>query len=105
MPTSALLQLVARGRLDTYLTGQPQTSFFHYVHQRYRPFAMESIPIDFEGNINFGNQIRAIIPRYADLISTLFIEVDLPGIPNAFWVTVGRFTQCLRRDDRALEYL
>jgi hypothetical protein len=86
MPTSALLQLVARGRLDAYLTGQPQTSFFHYVHQRHRPFAMESIPIDFEGNIAFGNQIRTIIPRYADLISSLFIEVDLPGIPNAFWV-------------------
>jgi len=91
MPTSALLQLVARGRQDAYLTGQPQTSFFHYVHQRYTPFAMESIPIDFEGNINFGNQIRAIIPRYADLLSTLFIEVDLPGIPPydgnpRFWV-------------------
>lgn len=90
MPTSALIQLVARGRQDSYLTSNPQTSFFKYVHQRYTPFAVESIPIDFEGTPNFGNQIRAMVPRYADLLSTLFIEVDLPGIPatdaNVFWV-------------------
>jgi hypothetical protein len=82
MPTSALLQLVARGRQDAYLTSNPQFTFFKHVYRRYTPFAIESIPIDFDGNCDFGRRITTLIPRYADLLSALFIEVDLPAIPQ-----------------------
>ena len=93
MPTSALLQLVSRGRQDMYLTNNPQFTFFKHVYRRYTPFAIESIPIDFDGNTDFGRRITTLIPRYADLLSALFIEVDLPPLPQAdpanptnFWV-------------------
>ena len=93
MPTSALLQLVARGRQDAYLTSNPQFTFFKHVYRRYTPFAIESIPIDFDGNSDFGRRITTLIPRYADLLSALFIEVDLPPLPQTdsnnptnFWV-------------------
>ena len=82
MPTSALLQLVARGRQDAYLTNNPQFTFFKHVYRRYTPFAIESIPIDFDGNCDFGRRITTLIPRHADLLSALFIEVDLPAIPQ-----------------------
>ena len=82
MPTSALLQLVARGRQDAYLTSNPQFTFFKHVYRRYTPFAIESIPIDFDGNSDFGRRITTLIPRYADLLSSLFIEVDLPPLPQ-----------------------
>jgi hypothetical protein len=82
MPTSALLQLVARGRQDAYLTSNPQFTFFKHVYRRYTPFAIESIPIDFDGNTDFGRRITTLIPRYADLLSSLFIEVDLPPLPQ-----------------------
>jgi len=81
MPTSALLQLVARGRQDVYLTSNPQFTFFKHVYRRYTPFAIESIPIDFDGNTDFGRRITTLIPRYADLLSALFIEVELPPLP------------------------
>lgn len=81
MPSSTLLQLVARGRQDAYLTGAPQFTFFKHVYRRYTPFAIESIPIEFDGTPDFGRRISAIIPRKADLISSLFLEVDLPVIP------------------------
>jgi hypothetical protein len=83
MPTSALLQLVARGRQDTYLTSNPQFTFFKHVYRRYTPFAIESIPIDFDGNTDFGRRVTTLIPRHADLLSSLFIEVDLPPLPQA----------------------
>jgi len=92
MPTSALLQLVARGRQDAYLTSNPQFTFFKHVYRRYTQFSMESIPIDFDGNTDFGRRITVLIPRYADLISSLYIEVDLPplpqtaGLPRNYWV-------------------
>jgi len=82
MPTSALLQLTARGRQDAYLTGNPQFTFFKHIYRRYTPFAIESIPIDFDGDCDFGRRITTLIPRYADLLSSLFIEVDLPPLPQ-----------------------
>ena len=81
MPSSTLLQLVARGRQDIYLTGSPQFTFFKHVYRRYTPFAIESIPIEFDGTPDFGRRISAIIPRKADLLSALYLEVDLPIIP------------------------
>lgn len=91
MPTSTLLQLVARGRQDVYLTGEPQMTFFKQVYRRYTPFAIESIPIEFDGTLDFGRRISTVIPRKADLLSSLFLEVDLPVIPadsshEYYWV-------------------
>lgn len=82
MPTSTLLQLVARGRQDAYLTSNPQFTFFKHVYRRYTPFAMESIPIEFDGTPNFGQRISVVIPRKAELLSSLFLEVELPPIPQ-----------------------
>lgn len=81
MPSSTLLQLVAQGRQDAYLTGAPQFTFFKHVYRRYTPFAIESIPIEFDGTADFGRRISAVIPRKGDLLSSLFLEVDLPVIP------------------------
>jgi hypothetical protein len=93
MPTSALLQLVSRGRQDAYLTSNPQFTFFKHVYRRYTPFAIESIPIDFDGDTDFGRRVSTLIPRYADLLSSLFIEVELPPLsqpdplnPTNYWV-------------------
>jgi hypothetical protein len=81
MPTSTLLQLVARGSQDAYLTGNPQTTFFKHVYRRHTPFAIESIPIEFDGTPDFGRRISCILPRKAELLHTLFLEVDLPALP------------------------
>jgi hypothetical protein len=92
MPTSTLLQLVARGRQDTLLTDNPQFTFFKQVYRRYTPFAIESIPIPLDGTPDFGRRISCVIPRKAELLSSLFLEVDLPVIPAGpageqyFWV-------------------
>jgi hypothetical protein len=92
MPTSTLLQLVARGRQDTLLTDNPQFTFFKQVYRRYTPFAIESIPIPLDGTPDFGRRISCVVPRKAELLSSLFLEVDLPQIPEGpdgeqyFWV-------------------
>ena len=76
MPSSALLQLVALGEPDLYLTSNPQFTYFRSVYRRYTNFAVESIPIDFDGATYFGKRISVEIPKKADLLSSLFIEVD-----------------------------
>jgi len=91
MPTSTLLQLVARGRQDAYLTSNPQFTFFKQVYRRHTPFAIESIPIELDGTLNLGQRISCLIPRKAELLSSIFLEIDLPPIPKVgdtdyFWV-------------------
>jgi hypothetical protein len=78
-----LLQLVATGRQDIYLTGNPQTTFFKQVYRRYTNFSVESCRIDFDGSTDFGKLIVATIPRKGDLLNTLVLEVSLPKISQS----------------------
>ena len=78
-----LLQLVATGRQDIYLTGNPQTTFFKQVYRRYTNFSVESCRIDFDGATDFGKLIVATIPRKGDLLNTLVLEVSLPKMPQS----------------------
>lgn len=82
MPSSTLLQLVARGRQDAYLTGTPQFTYFKQVYRRYTPFAIESIPIELDGAPDFGKRVSCVIPRKAELLGAMFLEVDLPALPD-----------------------
>ena len=78
-----LLQLVATGRQDIYLSGNPQTTFFKQVFRRYTNFSVESCRIDFDGSADFGKTIVATIPRKGDLLNTLILEVSLPALPQS----------------------
>jgi len=77
-----LLQLVATGRQDIYLSGNPQTTFFKQVYRRHTNFSIESCRIDFEGAADFGKVIAVTIPRKGDLLNTLLLEISLPILPQ-----------------------
>ena len=51
-----LMQLVAYGAQDIYLTGNPQITFFKVVYRRHTNFAMEAIVQTFEGKFDFGRK-------------------------------------------------
>ena len=86
----AALQLIARGRQDIYLVGNPQITFFKQVYRRYTNFSMESQPIYFDGTADFGRRISAVIPRKGDLLHRMILEISLPqvvaGDTNTSWV-------------------
>ena len=75
-----LLQLVAQGKQDVFLTGNPQISFFKMVYRRYTNFAIEAQPMYFDGTANFGQRISCLIPRRGDLLGRVYIDVLLPPI-------------------------
>jgi hypothetical protein len=75
-----LLQLVAQGKQDLYLTGNPQVSWFKFVYRRYTNFALESLPMYFDGAGDFGKRITCVVPRRGDLLGQVFLEVELPAI-------------------------
>jgi len=77
-----LLQLVAVGKQDAFLTGNPQISFFKMVYRRHTNFAMESQPMYFDGTSNFGNRITCLIPRRGDLLGRVYLDVVLPQLKD-----------------------
>tara|TARA_Y100001958_G_C21236087_1_gene562525 strand:- start:448 stop:1698 length:1251 start_codon:yes stop_codon:yes gene_type:complete len=73
-----LMQLVAYGAQDIYLTGNPQITFFKVVYRRHTNFSMESIKQTFDGTVGFGNTVSATISRNGDLVQGMHIEFS-PG--------------------------
>ena len=71
-----LMQLVAYGAQDIYLTGNPQITFFKVVYRRHTNFSMESIVQTFSGNQAFGGEVVATISRNGDLVHRMYLEVD-----------------------------
>jgi len=72
-----LMQLVAYGAQDIYLTGNPQITFFKVVYRRHTNFAMESIEQVFTGNVTLGKKTTCTIARNGDLVGRMYLEVDI----------------------------
>jgi hypothetical protein len=66
-----LMQLVAYGAQDVYLTGNPQITFFKVVYRRHTNFSMESV----KQSANGGSSTYSwTIARSGDLICNMFLE-------------------------------
>jgi len=72
-----LLQLVAYGAQDVYLTGNPQITFFKVVYRRHTNFAMEAIEQSFNGNPNIGSRVSVLVTRNGDLINRIYFRCTL----------------------------
>ena len=68
-----LMQLVAYGAQDIYLTGNPQITFFKVVYRRHTNFSMESIEQTWNGNALCG-RATATISRNGDLVHKLYLQ-------------------------------
>lgn len=80
MGGGGLMQLVAYGAQDVYLTGNPQITFFKVVYRRHTNFAMESIEQTFTGQADFGRKVQATINRNGDLIHRMYLQATLPAV-------------------------
>ena len=69
-----LMQLVAYGAQDIYLTGNPQITFFKVVYRRHTNFSMEAIQQTFDGTADFGRDVSATISRNGDLVYRMYLE-------------------------------
>ena len=72
-----LMQLVAYGAQDIYLTGNPQITFFKVVYRRHTNFAVESIEQTFNGSAELGKKFSCTISRNGDLLHRVYLEVEL----------------------------
>lgn len=75
-----LLQLVAIGKQDVFLTGNPQITWFKFVYRRHTNFAIESIEMYSDNKPDFGKKVSWLIPRSGDLLGPCILEIDLPPL-------------------------
>ena len=84
----ALMQLVAYGAQDVFLTGTPEITFWKVSYRRHTNFAMESIEQTFSGQADFGRRVTCTISRNGDLCYRTYLQVTLPEI-NQSMLTSG----------------
>jgi hypothetical protein len=78
-----LLQLVAYGAQDAYITGNPHITFWKVLYKRHTNFAMEAFRVNFTGKPQYGQRVVAVINRNADLMYKTYLEVQLPDTVSA----------------------
>ena len=74
-----LLQLVAYGAQDAYISANPQITFWKGLYKRHTNFAMEAFRVNFTGQAAWGTKHSAVLSRHADLCYTTYLEVVMPA--------------------------
>ena len=69
-----LMQLVAMGAQDVFLTGNPQITFFKAVYRRHTNFSKECIRQDFQGS---SNSLTCTLSRNGDLVQEIYLCADI----------------------------
>lgn len=82
-----LLQLVAYGAQDAYITGNPHITFWKVLFKRHTNFAVEAFRVNFTGMPTYGQRVVAVVNRNADLIWKTYVEVTLPATDTLSAVT------------------
>jgi len=83
-----LLQLVAYGAQDVYLTGNPQITFFKVAYRRHTNFALEAIEQTFNGNATFGSRVTCQVTRNGDLINRIYFAGTVTNNNSALTTAV-----------------
>lgn len=76
----ALAQMNAYGVQDTFLTDDPVISFWKNKTKPYTNFAKESQHCVWNNSVGFGQRSTAILPRTGELVSSMWLEIDLPDL-------------------------
>ena len=83
MSGGGLMQLVAYGAQDLYLTGNPSVTFFKSLYKRHTNFAMQSVETVFSGTVGFNRRVTCIVPRVGDLMGKVYLKATMPSITAA----------------------
>ncbi len=78
--SGGIIQLVAYGKEDLFLTRDPQITFFKIIYRRYTNFCTEEVVQYFVHNPDFGKKTTCIVSPEGDLVDGVTIKVTLPAI-------------------------
>ena len=89
--SGGIVQLVATGAQDTWLTGKPEVSFFRSSYKRYTHYANSSERQLIQGNPSAGNISTIRLEKKGDLINYMYMiakDSNAAVIPTTTWTNV-----------------
>ncbi len=89
--TGGIIQLVALGHENVFITNKPQITYFKVVYKRHTNFSMEEIPQYFTNKLSWGKTSTCTISKEGDLMSNVSLVVELPRV-NSFMTQTGEDT-------------
>jgi len=82
--SGGLLNLIALGNANVFLTGNPTKTFFRTTYCKYTNFGLQKFRIDFNGTRDLRTTDSSVfkfkIPRYAELLMDCYLVLTLPDI-------------------------
>ena len=79
-----LLNLIAIGNANIFLTGEPTKTFFQVAYSKYTNFGLQKFRIDYSGIRDLrpteSSTFTFKIPRYAELLMDSYLVMTLPNI-------------------------
>lgn len=80
MAGQSVIQIVAKGQQDFFLTQKPVITFFKAGWKQYTAFCIEAIEQTFNGTVNFGNRSIVTVTRSGDGVSSMYLQIGLPAL-------------------------
>jgi hypothetical protein len=81
----ALVQLMAKGVQDTYLTSNPQYSLFKTAHRRHTAFAQQWSEETFAGEAMYGKRCVVELNKSSDLVHNIILEATMKRTGDTFY--------------------
>jgi hypothetical protein len=81
--SAAFFQLNAKSQEDMYLTSNPEITFFKTTYKKHTNFAIDTVINQVSGSLNFGNDIICELPQNGDLISKIFLKIELSATTSS----------------------
>lgn len=79
----AIIELIAEGQQDVYITGKPSVTYFDAVYLRHTPFIVETHEVPFDTTPNLDDTAIATIPYKGDILSDITLRTIFPALYTA----------------------
>lgn len=77
--TAGSIQLRAIGIQDSYLTSNPQITYFKIVYKKHANFVVENVIQKFKNN-HYHLPVSCVLPKLGDLIARIYVSIEIPSI-------------------------
>jgi hypothetical protein len=79
-----LLNIIAQGNANIFLTGNPSKTFFRVTYSKYTNFGLQKFRLDYNGirdlRLTEPSTFVFKVPRYAELLMDTYLGITLPDI-------------------------
>lgn len=78
--SASIIQLLHKDRRDSFLTHNPNITYFKDNIKQHTPFAIDIIEEEFNKTPNFSDEVFCELSKYGDLVKSLMLKITLPSV-------------------------